>query len=116
MDELSRARIRKSVHDKVSRYIFNKDSMTGWPKGVWFIKALAFNPEKPEHIDLLVRQINFNRSAAKYLKTTTYGVLYNQVLRITGPNGKTIDCIRAGWLRDPSNGSIRLITILPPKK
>jgi len=107
---------RKSVYDKVSKYIINPDHKTGWAKGRWFMLALGFNPEKPEHVKMLASQIRFDSSQAQYTHTTEHGEKYSLLLSVTGPNGKTIDSIRTRWQRDNGSDFIRLLTILPPKK
>ncbi len=107
---------RKSVYDKVSKYIFNPEHKKGWPKGKWFMLALGFNPENPDHVKLLARQIRFDGLQAQSRITTQYGEKYSSLLSITGPNGKTIDGIRTRWQIDKGNDFIRLLTILPPKK
>ncbi len=107
---------RKSVYDKVRKYIFNSENEEGCPKGKWFMLALGFNPENTEHVKMLTRQIHFDNLRAKYTGTTEYGEKYSLFLSITGPNGKTIDGIRTRWQKDKDSDVIRLITILPPKK
>jgi hypothetical protein len=106
----------KSVLDKVIGYFFNPEHKIGWPKGQWFIKALAFNPNKPDHVKMLTRQICFDSSRALFRGTTRFGEKYDLFLSITGPNGKTIDGIKTVWLKDYKSHNIRLITIIPPDK
>jgi hypothetical protein len=107
---------RKSVYDKVNKYLFNSENERGWAKGRWFMLALGFNPEKPEHVKMLARQIYFDSSQATFKVATGYGEQYDQLIAITGPNGKTIDGIKTGWQKDKGSDFFRLLTILPPKK
>jgi hypothetical protein len=106
----------KSVYDKITKYILNPEHKTGWPKGNWFMLALGFNPDKPEHVKMLARQIRFDSSRAQYTKTTEHGERYSLFLSITGPNGKTIEGIKTTWQIDNGSEFIRLLTILPPQK
>jgi hypothetical protein len=115
MKQLINYETRKSVYDKVSKYILNPEHKKGWPKGKWFMLALGFNPEKPEHVKMLARQIRFDRAWAVFQGATKYGEVYKLVVCIAGPNGKTIDGIRTGWQKDNGSNFIRLINVLPPK-
>lgn len=106
----------KSVHQKVVGYLFNRASETGWPKGQWFVKALGFNPNNQEHIKMLEEQITFDSANAIFRGTTPFGKKYDLLISIKGPNGKTIRDIKTVWQMDTEDKSIRLITIISPKK
>ena len=116
MKEAINYETRKSVYDKVRTYVLNPEHKKGWTKGRWFMLALGFNPENPEHVKMLARQIYFDRSRAIYIGNTKHGERYNLFLAIVGPNGKTIEGVKTGWQIDKGSDFIRLLTILPPKK
>ena len=110
------AKIQKITHEKIVNYLFNPQNVDGWPKGQWFIKALGFDPQKPEHLKILEKQIRFDRTKALFRGMTRFGEKYDLFLPIAGPNGKTIDGVKPVWLKDHELHIIRLVTILPPKK
>lgn len=45
---------------------------------------------------------------------TTHVLKYNQVISITGANGRTID-VKFGWIRN-NDGVMRLFTAIPTKR
>lgn len=106
---------RQSVNEKVSNYLFNRESSRGWSKGQWFRKSLGFEPDNPSHRQMLEKQIQFDPKTAQFGKDTEYGVRYKQEISITGPNGRTIDGVRAVWQCDADTKNIRLITLMPPR-
>jgi filamentous hemagglutinin len=106
----------KSIHKKVTGYLFNPNNYEGWSKGQWFVKALGFDPESPEHLKMLKKQIKFDPDIAVFTEDTEWGARFGQKLTIIGPNGKTISDIRSHWQKDKVSGMITLLTLLPPKK
>ena len=115
MGQLINYNTRKSVYDRVSGYILNPKHKIGWGKGKWFMLALGFNPENPQHVKMLARQIHFDSSRAIFKGIMHYGKKYDLFIDITGPNGKTITGIKTGWQIDKGSDFIRLLTVLPPK-
>ena len=107
---------RKSIDRKISAYLFNPNNYDGWLKGQSFIRALGFNPNDPEHVSMLAKQIRFDPYSAIFSKDTKWGARFRQKLAIIGPNGKIIDGVRSVWQKDYNNGTITLITLLPPKR
>ena len=116
MGQLINYNTRKSVYDRVSGYILNPEHKTGWTKGRWFMLALGFNPENPEHVKMPARQIHFDGSRAIFKGIMHYGERYDLFLSITGPNGKTIDGVKTGWQKDHGSNFMRLLTVLPSKR
>ena len=106
---------RQSVNEKVSNYLFNRENPRGWSKGEWFRKSLGFEADNSSHRQMLEKQIQFNPKTAQFGKDTEYGVRYKQEISITGPNGRTIDGVRAVWQCDVDTKNIRLITLMPPR-
>ena len=116
MDEIREFRTKKSVRQKINGYLFNPNNYDGWAKGQWFIRALGFNPKKPEHLKILEDQIKFNPSDAIFTYDTQWGASYTQKLTIVGPTGKMIKGVRAYWQKDRFSGIITPNTLLPPKE
>lgn len=105
--ELSRA----SVIDKLDRYFLNLDHQVGGSKAKWFRDALGFTKE---NADDLARQIVFDSEKAVQTVVTEHGIKYNQVISITGANGKVID-VTFAWIKN-NDGVVRLVTAIPTKK
>jgi hypothetical protein len=99
---------QQSVDDKLWKYLLNPDHESGGPKAKWFEQALGFNRENAPD---LAKQIVFDGSKAVETSVTQFGTKYNQVIPITGPNGKTID-VTFAWIRN-NDGVVRLVTAIP---
>ncbi|WP_218082233.1 DUF6883 domain-containing protein [Anthocerotibacter panamensis] len=109
------AATRASVDDKLARYLLNADHPIGSSKAKWFDSALGFNPD---NADQLAKQIVFNEALAVQTavieQVVHQGVKFNQVIPITGANGKVIN-VTFGWIRN-NDGTVRLTTAIPTKK
>lgn len=62
----------------------------------------------------LAKQIVFDESKAVETGVTEYGTMYDQVISVTGANGRNIDVLFA-WIRGP-DGVVRLVTAIPANK
>jgi len=113
--DASEAATKKSIHDKVTGYLFNPESDRGWAKGEWFRRALGFEAANEEHLALLERQIKFDAESAVPIRESEWGPRWKQDVEITGPTGKAIDGVRVIWQKDKGSGIMRVITIMPPK-
>ncbi|HEX8187129.1 MAG TPA: hypothetical protein VF586_02190 [Pyrinomonadaceae bacterium] len=100
-----------SVQDKLYRYLLDPEHAAGGPKAKWFREALGFTRE---NMDDLARQIAFDPAKAVQTAVTPNGVKYNQVIRVTGANGRQID-VTFAWIRN-QDGVVRLVTSIPTKK
>lgn len=100
-----------SVVDKLDRYLLNKEHPVGGSKAEWFDKALGFNKD---NLNDLAKQIVFDESKAVQTGVTEFGTKYNQVINVTGANGKNIDVLFS-WIRN-NDGIVRLVTGIPTKK
>jgi len=100
-----------SIDNKLTNYLLAKDHPVGGSKAEWFDKALGFN--KGNSSDL-AKQIVFESSKAGKTAETQHGVKYDQVISITGANGRTID-VKFGWIKN-NDGVVRLVTAIPAKK
>lgn len=65
-------------------------------------------------MDDLATQIVFDPTKAVQTGVTEFGTKYNQVISITGVNGKTID-VTFAWIKN-NDGVVRLVTGIPTKK
>jgi hypothetical protein len=102
-----------SVIDKLQRYVlnFNHPSIDAKSKAKWFKEALGYTLENMEQ---LAKQIVFNPNTAVQTKITEHGIKYNQVIPITGANGRTIDVVFA-WIKN-NDGVVRFVTAIPTQK
>ena len=92
--------------DKLDRYLLNPDHPIGGAKAKWFEQALGYTRA---NITGLARQINFDSASAIPTELTQYGQKYQQIISITGANGKLID-VPFVWIRN-LDGIVRLVTV-----
>ncbi|WP_128602185.1 DUF4926 domain-containing protein [Pantoea wallisii] len=71
----------------------------------------SFNKENSGE---LAKQVVFEPSKAVQTSETSHGVKYDQVISITGVNGRVID-VKFGWIKN-NDGVVRLVTAIPTKK
>lgn len=100
-----------SVDDKLAKYLLNKDHPVGGSKAKWFDEALGFGQE---NVNDLAKQIVFNEKSAVKGALTQYGQKFDQIIPITGANGRVID-VKFSWIRN-NDGAVRLVTGIPTKK
>jgi hypothetical protein len=65
-------------------------------------------------MDALAKQINFDESKAIKTELIEQGQKYNQVINITGANGKKID-VTFGFIKN-NDGVVRMTTAIPTKQ
>ena len=111
-DDAGRALTNASVNDKLRRYLLNPDHAIGADKAKWFEKALGFNRANS---DDLAKQIVFDPNTAVQTAISEHGTKFNQVIPITGANGKTID-VTFAWIKNKADEVVRLVTAIPAKK
>jgi RHS repeat-associated protein len=102
---------RKSVADKLLRYLLNPAHAKGGPKAKWFEEALGFTAKNYKD---LAKQIVWDATKAIKQKVIKEGTLYEQTISIVGANGRTID-VKFIWIKT-NEGIIKLVTALPTKK
>jgi len=102
---------KSSVKDKLDRYLLNPDHPVGGSKAKWFESALGFDRS---NADKLANQIIFDESSAVETGVTQHGTKFNQIIAITGENGRVIN-VTFGWIRN-NDGIVRLTTAIPTKK
>ncbi len=102
---------QESVRDKLERYLLDPDHEVGGPKAKWFEQALGFTRQNAPDLS---KQIVFAESRAVFTGVTEFGTKYNQIIPITGANGKIID-VTFGWIRN-NDGVVRLVTAIPTSR
>ncbi len=100
-----------NLESKLKGYLLDPEHSQNQSKANWFNQALGFDQSNWQD---LASQIRFDPATAVPTKTSQYGQTYEQVVRITGPNGKTIDTTFV-FMKDNS-GAVRLVTGIPAKK
>ncbi|ANB71739.1 hemagglutinin [Paraburkholderia phytofirmans OLGA172] len=100
-----------NLEGKLKDYLLNPDHSQNQSKANWFNQALGFDQTSWQD---LASQVRFDPATAVPTKTGQYGQTYEQVISITGPNGKTIDTTFV-FMKDNS-GTVRLVTGIPAKK
>ncbi|WP_262264827.1 hemagglutinin repeat-containing protein [Pantoea dispersa] len=100
-----------SIDNKLANYLLAKNHPVGGSKAEWFDKALGFNKGNSNDLS---KQIVFNPNNAVKTSETQHGVKYDQVISITGANGRIID-VKFGWIKN-NDGVVRLVTAIPTKK
>lgn len=109
-EALAAARTAESVVDKLTRYLLNPNHTRGSTMATWYEKALGFSQE---NIGDLAKQIVFDPKTAYVTEVTQFGTKYNQIISITGANGKVVDIV-AAWIK-LADGTIKLVTTVPGK-
>jgi len=99
-----------SVEGKLYQYLLNMDHAVGGSKAKWFEQALGYNKS---NMDALAKQIAFDPKSAVQTAITQYGIKFNQVIPISGANGRVID-VTFAWIRN-NDGIVRLVTAIPTK-
>ncbi|WP_338401291.1 VENN motif pre-toxin domain-containing protein, partial [Erwinia amylovora] len=107
----NKAETQASVDKKLTTYLLEKEHPVGGSKAEWFDSALGFNKANSNE---LAKQIVFDPAKAVKTAETQFGVKYDQVVPITGANGRTID-VKFGWIKN-NDGVVRLVTAIPTKK
>ena len=100
-----------NLQSKLHGYLLDATHPQNQNKAVWFQQALGFDKSNWEG---LASQIRFNEAKAVATKTSQYGQTFEQVIPITGTNGKTID-VPFVFMKD-STGTVRFVTGIPAKK
>jgi hypothetical protein len=102
---------QESIIDKLWRYLLDPEHEVGGPKANWFEQALGFTRQ---NLADLAKQVVFDPSKAWETGVVQWGTQYNQIITITGANGRSIDVL-FGWVRG-SDGVVKLVTAIPTSK
>ncbi|WP_199141897.1 DUF6883 domain-containing protein [Pedobacter sp. ASV12] len=101
---------RLSVEEKLAGYLLNAEHAVGASKAKWFQQALGYTQVNSAG---LAKQLVFDSSKAVQTAVTQYGTKFNQVIKVTGANGRIIEVMTA-WIKNNDN-VVRLITAFPIK-
>lgn len=102
----------ESVEQKLLTYLLDPEHPDGGPKAEWFRRALGFTRENYQDLAL---QILYDPAGASAQRADVHGVRLEQLITLSGANGRTIADVRLYWIREPDD-HVRLLTIKPPKK
>jgi len=96
----------ESILRKLELYLLDPDHVRGADKAEFFRQALGFTKENSAD---LAKQIIFDESKATLLEPTKYGDRLQQIIEITGANGRKID-VPFVFIRNP-DGVVRLVSV-----
>lgn len=97
-----------SIEEKLAGYLLNVDHAVGASKAKWFEQELGFTQSNSAG---LAKQLVFDSGKAVQTAVTEYATKFNQVIKVTGANGRIIDVMTA-WIKNNDN-VVRLITAFP---
>ncbi len=104
----------KIPDEKLTEYALNMEHPTGKYKAEAFKEALGYTQET--YADLKAKILDsFNENELVYKREDKYGKRYEQIMQITGPNGKTANVLTA-WIKDDDNAEPRLTSIYVDKR
>ena len=104
----------KIPDEKLTEYALNFEHPTGKEKAKAFKEALGYTKES--YTDLKTKILDsFDEKELVYKREDKYGKRYEQIMQITGPNGKTANVLTA-WIKDNNNAEPRLTSIYVDKR
>lgn len=104
----------KIPDEKLTEYALNFEHPTGKEKAKSFKEALGYTKES--YTDLKTKILDsFDEKELVYKREDKYGKRYEQIMQITGPNGKTANVLTA-WIKDNDNAEPRLTSIYVDKR
>lgn len=104
----------KIPDEKLTEYALNFEHPTGKEKAKAFKEALGYTKER--YTDLKTKILDsFDEKELVYKREDKYGKRYEQIMQITGPNGKTANVLTA-WIKDNDNAEPRLTSIYVDKR
>ena len=104
----------KIPDEKLTEYALNFEHPTGKEKAKAFKEALGYT--KDSYTDLKTKILDsFDEKELVYKREDKYGKRYEQIMQITGPNGKTANVLTA-WIKDNDNAEPRLTSIYVDKR
>ena len=95
--------------EKLTGYALNMEHPSGKEKAKAFRDALGYT--KDNYADLKAKILeSFNENELVYKKESSYGKLYEQIMKITGPNGKIANVLTA-WIKENDESEPRLTSV-----
>ena len=99
----------KIPDEKLTGYALNMEHPKGKEKAKAFRDALGYT--KDNYADLKAKILeSFNENELVYKKESAYGKLYEQIMKITRPNGKTANVLTA-WIKEDDKSEPRLTSV-----
>lgn len=104
----------KIPDEKLIGYALNMEHPTGKDKAQVFKEVLGYTQEN--YADLKAKILDvFDENALVYKREDKYGIRYEQIMKITGPNGKTANVLTA-WIKDNDSAEPRLTSVYVDKR
>ncbi len=103
--------IKESVEEKLTRYLLDPDHPK--QKAKWFESVLGFTLDNKEQ---LARQIKLDPKNLRPSQSGDWGIMYEQVTKIVGANGRELENCKIYWLQDSETGLFEFKNLLLQKK
>lgn len=104
----------KVPDEKLTEYALNFEHPTGKEKAKAFKEALGYTKEN--YADLKDQILDsFDEKELVYKREDQYGKRYEQIIQITGPNGKTANVLTA-WIKENDKSEPRLTSVYVDKR
>ena len=95
--------------EKLVSYALNPEHPTGKEKAKAFKAALGYTQENSEELHAKILEL-FQEDKLVLKKENEHGKQYEQLMRITGPNGKTANVMTA-WIKENESAELRLVSL-----
>lgn len=100
--------------EKLVDYALNPNHPIGKAKASAFKAALGYTKENSEELRVKILEL-FSEDKMVLKQEGRYGKQYEQIMRITGPNGKTANVLTA-WIKEDENSEPRLTSLYVTEK
>lgn len=100
--------------EKLVDYALNPDHPIGKEKAKVFKKALGYTRENSEELQKKILEL-FREDEMILKQDDQYGKRYEQIMKITGPNGKTANVLTA-WIKESESSEPRLTSLYVTEK
>ena len=100
--------------EKLVDYALNPDHPVGKEKAKAFKVALGYTQENSEELREKILEL-FDEKNLVLKGEGEYGKQYEQIMKITGPNGKTANVLTA-WIKENESSEPRLVSVYVTEK
>lgn len=100
--------------EKLVDYALNPDHPVGKEKAKAFKSALGYTQENSEELQKKILEL-FDENELVFKREGKYGKQYEQIMKITGPNGKTANVLTA-WIQENESSEPRLVSVYVTEK
>ena len=100
--------------EKLIGYALNPDHPVGKEKARAFKAALGYTKENSEELREKILEL-FDEKDLVLKREGKYGKQYEQIMKITGPNGKTANVLTA-WIKENESSEPRLVSVYVTEK